>query len=198
MSEQPPPPPQESAWGQPSPSQGSPSGRAAPTQPPPSAPSPPRRRRTGTITIVAAVVSGLLLLVVLVTAVANTNPSAPQVTATTVPAVSEPTPAAEAPTTTAAEPAQAQGFGHGQDTAGNEAVDLAPDVKLQYGTDGQVAESVFDEGIDALQNAPQVLRAKRSVTGVFGFAVPRGKVDKLVVTATPSYEHQETTFEGKA
>jgi hypothetical protein len=56
---------------------------------------------------------------------------------------------------------------------------------------------VFDEGIDAMQDAPQVLRAKRTVTGVFGFAVPRGQTDNLVITATPSYEYVEATFEGR-
>jgi hypothetical protein len=66
-------------------------------------------------------------------------------------------------------------------TAGAEAVDLSPDVILQYGAGGQTAETVFDEGIDAMQDAPQVLRAKRSVTGVFGFAVPRGQTDNLVL-----------------
>ena len=83
-------------------------------------------------------------------------------------------------------------------TAGTDAIDLSPDVTLQYGSGGQTAETVFDEGIDALQNAPDVLRAKRSVTGVFGFAVPRGQTDNLVITATPSYEYAEATFEGRA
>ena len=38
-----------------------------------------------------------------------------------------------------------------------------------------------------MQEAPQVLRAERTVTGVFGFAVPRGQTNNLVITATPSY-----------
>jgi hypothetical protein len=83
-------------------------------------------------------------------------------------------------------------------TAGSDAIDLSPDVTLQYGSGGQTAETVFDEGIDAMQNAPDVLRANRSVTGVFGFAVPRGQIDDLVITATPSYEYVEATFEGRA
>jgi hypothetical protein len=83
-------------------------------------------------------------------------------------------------------------------TAGGDAIDLSPDVTLQYGAGGQTAETVFDEGIDAMQEAPRVLRAERTVTGVFGFAVPRGQTNNLVITATPSYEYVEATFEGRA
>ena len=184
-----------------------------------------------------------MLLAVIVAAIASSNPTVRQATATTVPAVSEPTPeevegppTTEAPTTTEPEPAPAKRFGqtttYSDDTtirvmrvsqgqigpyaaggsrardvlvkvtvkitAGDEAIDLSPDVKVQYGTDGQVADTVFDTGIDAMQDAPQVLHSKRSVTGVFGFAVPRGKAGKLVVTATPGYEFEEATFEGRA
>lgn len=48
-----------------------------------------------------------------------------------------------------------------------------------------------------MQEAPQVLRAERTVTGVFGFAVPRGQTNNLVITATPSYAYVEATFEGR-
>jgi hypothetical protein len=81
--------------------------------------------------------------------------------------------------------------------AGRSAIELPPDVALLHGAGGQVADDVFDEGIDAMQNAPSVLRPHKTVSGTFGFAVPKGRATAIIVAVTPGFDYTESTFEGR-
>jgi hypothetical protein len=49
-----------------------------------------------------------------------------------------------------------------------------------------------------MENAPSVLRPHKTVTGTFGFAVPKGRATAITVTVTPSFDYDESTFEGRA
>lgn len=70
-------------------------------------------------------------------------------------------------------------------------------MSLQHGV-GQLADDVFDEGINAMENAPSVLRPAKIVTGTFGSRSQRGRATAITVTVTPGYDYAESTFEGRA
>jgi hypothetical protein len=63
---------------------------------------------------------------------------------------------------------------------------------------------VFDAGdyggieTDHLQVTPDTLRKGRSITGDFGFAVPKGKTTDIVFAFAPGLEYVDATFTGRA
>jgi hypothetical protein len=82
--------------------------------------------------------------------------------------------------------------------------DLSVTSSLFYGKDGRAAESVFDTagygGIetDHMQETPDRLRKGRSVTGEFGFAIPKGAKTDIVFTFAPGWDYSDATFTGRA
>jgi hypothetical protein len=88
-------------------------------------------------------------------------------------------------------------------TAGDKASgDLMVTSTMLYGKNGRAAESVFDDlpdgsQIDGMQETPDQLRAGRSVTGTFGFAVPKGGPTDVVLTVNPGLDYEDATFTGR-
>jgi hypothetical protein len=73
---------------------------------------------------------------------------------------------------------------------------------LHHGADGREAEAVFDAdgyggvATDFMQEHPARLRKGRSLTGTFGFAVPKSRTE-VVFTFNPGYDYQDATFIGR-
>lgn len=81
-------------------------------------------------------------------------------------------------------------------TAGPKGIkDLAVTATMTYGSTGIEAESVYDEGIDGIDST--TLPPNRSVTGLFGFAVPKGQAHDLLLAVSPDFDHDQALFEHK-
>jgi hypothetical protein len=83
--------------------------------------------------------------------------------------------------------------------------DLAVTADLFYGKDGRSAESVYDSaeygGIetDGMSDTPDKLRDGKSVTGTFGFAVPKNQdPTEVSFVLNPGFAYEDGTFDGKA
>lgn len=50
---------------------------------------------------------------------------------------------------------------------------------------------------DHMQETPDRLRKGRSVTGEFGFAVPKGAKTDIVFTFVPGWDYSDATFTGR-
>jgi hypothetical protein len=83
--------------------------------------------------------------------------------------------------------------------------DVAVTAELFYGSDGRSAESVFDSaeygGIetDGMSDTPDKLREGKSVTGTFGFAVPKNQdPTEVSFVLNPGFAYEDGTFDGRA
>jgi hypothetical protein len=73
--------------------------------------------------------------------------------------------------------------------------ELLVSLNMTYGADGNEAEAVFDSengynGIDT----PSKLQPKRSATGRFAFAVPKGRAKNLIFVGQPGFDYEEQTW----
>jgi hypothetical protein len=84
------------------------------------------------------------------------------------------------------------------------ATDLNIVATLHYGDDGREADAVFDDdgyggvATDFMQEHPDHLAKGRSLTGQFGFAVPKGGRTPVVFSFQPGFDYEDAIFTGRA
>ena len=68
-------------------------------------------------------------------------------------------------------------------------------VSLRYGSDGETAESVYQEGVEELSGS---VAPGRTATGSYAFSVPRGEAGAITVEVAPDWDSEPGIFEGSA